>query len=243
MSLPADILLPVGYKSFGMIDSKFGYNANWDISWSFSYALTGAEHGFCTFLSTSATLSGANPGQYLGYFESGGVLAIAFDSTGYFALSNTQTLEGVNTSEVKPNSLIVRDSNNVVMLNESLTALDTSFILASSTKTYKTLRFKYINSGRKLYVDYKNDSDLYTNLTTLTLTSNNIVDDTILYPGVTFCSPVSSSATDTSTLFVTNFHVHGNINPPTYETLDFTPLSTSSVTLYTTISGISANLV
>lgn len=274
MAFPSDVLLPANAKYFGFVDDKQPFNSHWDIVWSFTFALTGTQHGFCTFLTNNSDLLSGIPGQYLGYlgslsstrylltesgeflldelgnkliieplsggeYDTSGILAIAFDSTGYFALSNS-TNPGVPKSQVKPNSLIIRDTNNVVVFNETLSSLDTQFFLTSSTKNYQTLRFRFSNSGKKLSVDYKTDTTRYKTLTSISLTSFDPTIHSILYPGLTFCSPISSNSITPSTMFIKNFHVQGNLNTPSYETLNFIPLTASIPTTYTVLSGVSA---
>lgn len=272
MSFPSTISLASSAKYFGFVDPKNAYNANWDITWSFTFALTGIQHGFCTFLTTNPLLSSAIPGQYLGYlgnypylmdetgefilsedferltyetpstsaYDISGVLAIAFDSTGYFALSDSDN-SGIAQPNAKSNSLIVR-SNNRLVFNEHLSSLDTSFFLASSVKSYQTLRFRLAN-GNKLYVDYQIPSSKYKNLATINLSSFKVDENQILYPAFSFSSPISSNSIPPSTIWMKNFHTQGCESSPTYETVQYTPLLTESGTIYTTISGISANPV
>jgi hypothetical protein len=166
-----------------------------------------------------------------------GVFIIAFDSTGYFALP-VNGYPGVDISEVKKNALIIRDQTDEVIFNESLSSLSTEFFLASSTKVYQTLRFRFSNAGKKLSIDFKNDSNIYKTLTSINI-NFDVNSNTKLYPALTFCSPISSLETP-STLFLKNFHTQGNINDPTYESLSYVPLSVFVSSLYTTISGISA---
>jgi hypothetical protein len=243
MAYPSDITLPTTYKNFGIIDNKLQYNSNYDIAWSFEYSLSSnanGQHGFCTFLTTLSTIS-AFPGQYLGVigpsYDSGDIaLSIAFDSTGFFALSNTYAA-GVKLSATSPNSLIIRDRDNVIF-NQPLSSLDTSFQL--SVSSYKIMRFIFCNFGRKLYIDYK-DTDKYINLLTLPLSTYTWMEDTtIMYPGISFCSPISSVNMTPSTLFIKNFHAQGSINSPSYEYMKYIPLTSTRPTIFTTISGISA---
>lgn len=240
---PADVILPLNYKSFGLIDSKLDYNSNWDIVWSFTYALssnTNSQHSLCTFLTTLSSIS-AFPGQYSGimgpsYNDGRVALGIIFDSTGYSTLSNTYT---VGMSSSYPNSLTIRDKSTIIY-HQPLSALDTSFIFTSGGKHYQTLRFGFYNTGRKLQIDYKIDSG-YKELLTIPLSTYDWIDDnTILYPGLTYCSPISSNNTNSSILYLKNFHVQGNSSNPTYEYTSFTPLTTLTPTIYTTLTGISA---
>jgi len=243
MSYPSNILLPTDYKSFGIIDSKHKFNANWDIAWSFSFSLSSnpsSQHGISTFLSKTPTIS-AYPGHYMGIVgpdHDNIVLSINFDSTGYSALSTVYS-NGVPSSSIKTNSLIIRSNNNII-LNTELSSLDTSFILASSNKYWQTLRFIYASSGKKLYIDYKTTSD-YINLLTITLSGNTwLADASILYPGLTFNSPISSNNSIFSNFYLKNFHVQGNINDPSYEYVTYTPITSINPTMYTSLTGVSA---
>jgi hypothetical protein len=236
MAFPSDVLLPLSVKYFGFIDSKIAYNPHWDITWSFSYALTGSQHGFCTFLTASSTFLSAFPGQYLGYLNNtatpNGALAIAFDSTGLFALSSA-TRNGVSINNVKPNSLIMRIGNNLIY-NEYLS----SFNISEITKTFKTIRFRLSNGGTKLYIDHKTDSTDYKNLTFLSISSFIVDQYPQLYPSITFSSPISSSLISPSKFWLKNFHTQGNISPPTYDVADFVSLSSSKLTMFNTMSSI-----
>ena len=248
MSFPSNIYLASSAKYFGFVDPKSGYNDNWDITWSFTFALTGAQHGFCTFLTTSPSPLSSIPGQYLGYLDDltpitpesptaiGGVLAIAFDSTGYFALSDVNNF-GISTTNCKPNSLVIRHGKSLIF-NEHLSSLDTSFFLSSSTKSYQTLRFRLANTD-KLYIDYKPTSGKYKNLATVNISAFR-VNNELLYPAFSYSSPISSISIDPSTLWIKNFHTQGCKNEPTYEIEDYIPLLPDGGTIYTSISGISA---
>ena len=140
-------------------------------------------------------------------------------------------------SSTNLNSLVIRDSTANVIFNSPLSSLDTEFILSSSVKQFQTLRFRYVNGGKKLYIDYRKDGESYKNLLTLPISTLDLTSYPKAYPGLTFCSPISSTSIHPSTMFVKNFHSQGNTSDPTYETLTFTPLS-SSITTYTTISTL-----
>lgn len=264
MSFPADVLLPVDAKYFGFIDSKFQFDSNWDIVWSFQYSLSGSQHGFCTFLTTNSYLSSGVPGHYLGYLEdthpyilgedgdtmttesgeiltyadyasNGGVLSIAFDTTGYFALSNS-TNPGISMTDVKPNSLIVRDSDKNVIFNQSLSTIDSDFVLTENS--FKTLRFRYEGCGKRISIDWRKNDTYFRNLTTIQLRDVRDTINTKLYPGFCYCSPISSSSLSASTLMLKNFHVQGNVGTPTNEIVTFVPLTSLKPTEFTQISSI-----
>jgi hypothetical protein len=266
---PSDVILPANAKYYGFIDNKLPYNSHWDITWSFSFALTGSEHGFTTFLTTQPTLTGGIPGTRLGYlgdkeylkdengnillaetrerlvadpsalssYDTMGVLAIAFDTTGLFALSSA-TYNGVGLSQIKRNSLIIRDSNDDLVYNTQLSSLDTTFFLTSSVKSYQTVRFRLSNAGRRLYVDKQKADLTYTNMLNLVISSFYVTSNDIVYAGLTYCSPVSSLTTP-STLYLKNFHAQGTYIEPTYEIVPsvslYTPPTSST---FSTVSGI-----
>jgi len=239
-SYPPDILLPSNSKQFGIIDSNNQYNSNYDIVWSFEYKcenITDEQCGIGTFLTSVSAIS-AFPGQYLGIlgpsYSNGDIaLSIVFDSTGYSTLSNLYA-NGLPRSSIKPQSLVIRDKNNVIY-NQSLSTLDNTFVISESS--YKTLRFRFCNFGKTLYIDYKN-TNKYKNLLVLPLTSYSWMDDnTILYPGMSLCSPISSLSIYTSEFYIKNFHTQGNISPPAYEYMNFEPLTSVSPNTYTIIRG------
>lgn len=244
MSLPIDIFLPSNAKYNGFVKSDKPLNLNWEVTWSFTFALTGTEHGFCTFLTSNPTLLSANPGQYLGYlgntggFQQSGLFAVAFDTTGKFALSSIYNT-GVKLSALKANSLIIRDYTNSVIFNETLSSLSTRFILASSAKVYQTLRFRLTSGAKKLYVDYKIDNSNYELLTSVALSGYTLSANSVAYTGLAFCSPISGNNTQISTMFLKNFNVEGSNSTPTSEVIPMVSLYESSLT-FTTISAISA---
>lgn len=259
MSFPSDVTLPANAKYIAFVDEKKSYNPNYDIIWSFQYAISGSSTGifqkqcaFATFLTINSPISPI-PGHYLGYSgntplsaflldengdyilsedneriilegnsENDGLigLCIAFDTSGLFALSSS-TRPGVGLSNIKRNSLIIRDINNNITLYEELSNIDPAFTILSSNKVYKTLRFKYTNTD-KLTIDYKIDgSNTFVELTSVNINSNS---DSISHfcPGFSYCSPVSSLASiRTANLYLKNFHVQGTENLTTVETIPF----------------------
>jgi hypothetical protein len=273
MAYPNDILLPVNAKIFGFVDTKYPFNSHWDITWSFTFALTGVEHGFTTFLTTNPNILSGYGGQYLGYSNphysypalltdpgseqltdetpnelmfddalssiNNGSFVIAFDTTGYFALSYGNH-PGISPSNVKNNSLIVRNNYNELVFYETLSNISTEFFLSSSTVNFQTLRFRMANSGKKLSIDYKKENELdYKSLTSINI-DFDIDDATKVYPGFTFCSPISSLTTP-STMFLKNFHTQGEIKDPNYDIVTYTPLSVNLINQFTTIPSVSAS--
>lgn len=245
MPLPSDVFLPLNAKYFGFVQEDKPMNLNWDITWSFSFALTGVEHGFCSFLTSDPSLADGIPGQYLGYlgntasgYVRNGLFAVGFDTTGRFALSSSSNT-GVLTPQRKPNSLIIRNYDNRVIMNAPLSSLSTEFILTSSAKVFQTLRFRVTNGGKKLYVDFKKDNTSYIPLTSVSLSGYTLSSNSVVYAGFTFCSPISSNSTNVSTMFMTNFNVEGTSSLPTTETIPMMSILPSNPS-YTTISNINS---
>lgn len=218
MPYPTDILLPSVYKSFGIVDTNYEFNQNYDIVWSFTYKLSGFEHGICTYLTSTGPLT-SFPGQYLSYsgnidYDNNGVLAIAFDSTGLFALSST-TRPGVGLGSIKPNSLVVRDGNDNVVLYETLSNISPSFSLEDDD--FKNIRVIYGRHGNFLSIDYKNEYDnVYLPLTSIEvdLNTDGYGD---LSVGFSFNSPISSASETPSILHLKRIHVQGIVEDETYE--------------------------
>ena len=269
MSQPSDTLLPANAKYFGFIDSNYSFNPKYEVSWSFTYALTGTEHGICTFLTTNDTISGYG-GHYLGYngttnlsayvleeggellldegderilleeadgTDRGGFLAIAMDTTGLFALSSTSR-GGVGLGNVLPNSLIIKDSLDNLVVYEELSNIDPNFDFTD--ENYKTLRFRYSRGGNKLSIEYKPENiNEFITLTSIDV-DLKLSDYDNCNVGFSFCSPISSASTNVSTLLLKNFHVQGLSFEETTEYSSFTPLTSQRYNAFTTLTGISA---
>lgn len=245
MPYPLNVLLPVDAKYFGFVENKIPFRSEWDLTWSFTYALTanpGDQYGFCTFLTTDSTKISGYGGQYLGYLSddnivnylttessiilttedeiplitslNSNILAIAFDTTGYFALSSDYYF-GTGISNIKRNSLIIRNSDSV-LYNIPLSSLTDEWTISSITTDFKTLRFRLANGGTKLSIDYSLSGSEYKTLTSLPI-NLNFDNGAIFYPAFSFCTPLSSNTSSTAKMFLQNFHVQGNSQPPTFE--------------------------
>ena len=251
MSTTNDILLPADAKYISFIDPKLKLNPHYDVVWSFKIALTGTEHAFSTFL-VNDTVYVPEKGHYLGlpisindittevsipittelndYTTTEGslsssLLSISFDTTGFNALS-TSFRPGLLRSQIKRNSITIRDDNQEVIYHNALSALalsgsKTTFVMTSSQQYWQTLRFRLSNLGSKLNIDLKTDKDY---ATILSLPMNlSIKNENQMYVGFSFTAPVSSSLSPNSTLFLNNFHIQGNTSKPTYEIIDSDP--------------------
>ena len=187
-------------------------------------------------------------GQYIevGSRElSGTLLKIAFDTTGYYAVSGRDGRPGVDTFDRKRESVILRDFDHNVVYNEHLSSISTSFS-ALSTDTFRTLRFRYVNLGQKLFIDYHDsDTTTYTTLTTINLgfRLENYSNLDNIYCGFSFSTPVSTTAVDLSAkeFHLRNFHVEGYEGYSVLtETVTSAEIPTLSSKVYSTVSNITA---
>jgi len=234
---PFDVLLPVNAKYFSF-KNDYKYNSNYDITWSFTYSVSNTnlkQQAVITFLTAlSSQVTGVIPGQYTNtkITESSvtiqilsadeiktvnpyNILTIAIDTTGYSALSST-TRDGKSVSQALTSSLTIRDFDNSIRYNEYL---PTEFNINNTTNT---IRCRYSNSNKSFAIDYKSDSTpTYTQIASIQLPYriHNPSNHDILYTGVGFCSPLSSSDTGVATMILHNFHSEGVSNNTTVETL------------------------
>ena len=182
---------------------------------------------------------------------SGMLVKVAFDSTGKYALTGRDDRPGVKPHQVLRESIIARDFLHNVVVNNHLSSISTSFSTIS-TDTYRTLRFRYVDLGRKLYIDSReSDTTTYTLLTSINLGTRYITLSNIenIYCGFSFCTPISAnnaavaaayelSAKD---FFLRNFHVEGyEGSQVTTETILTPQLSVVPTIAPTTVSNISA---
>jgi hypothetical protein len=231
MSFPADIVLPaLSAKYFSFRNNTNKYNSNHDIIWSFSYQITNpqnAQYGICTFLTTLSTKPlSALPGQYLGTYIPNNLVSVAFDTTGLFALSST-VRPGVNINQRKLNSLVVRNSANNVIYNQSLSS--TGFAFSGS----QVIRCRLSNASQTLYVDYRPSTvrefvPLAVIPITVNITNNSNIDN--VHVGFTFCSPISTTLSATATMTVYNLHTEGVQLNTLSETVTSVPFSLPTTT-------------
>ena len=182
---------------------------------------------------------------------SGMLVKAAFDSTGYYALTGRDDRPGVQPNKLLRESLVVRDYQHNLLAYNHLSSISTTFSTIS-TDTYRTLRFRYVNLGRTLYIDtHESDTTAYTLLTAIQLGSRYSTLSNIenIYCGFSFSTPISSTtpATDAGyslsakDFFLRNFHVEGFEGS---EVLTETVLTPSLCTLpnvpYTSVSNITA---
>jgi hypothetical protein len=225
MSFPADILLPpLSAAKYFSFKNNSAYNSNYDITWSISCLVSSvsAQYGICTFLTTLTTSPvSALPGQYIGTYIPNNLISIAFDTTGLFALSST-IRPGVPRNQIKPSSLVVRNSSYNVIYNETLSGTGFNFY-----NTNQIIRCRYSNPQQTLFIDYRkvNDRD-FINLATIPISSNitNILNTDNIYTGFSFCSPISTTTTPVASAYIYNFHTDGVKNNTTVEVVTAAPL-------------------
>jgi hypothetical protein len=234
MSFLPEISIPASATYYSFVDKTKTYNSNHDIIWSFNFLLSNtnlAQTGICTFLTPlSNNTNSIQPGHYLGTAKTGdtsmsllsngstrsvtpfGVIRIAFDSTGYYALS-TSTRTGVSLSNVKQNALIIRDCDDNLLLNSSLNS--TEFVFNNNNQIIQCL---YSNLNRQLTVSYKSlTSTDFSTLTSIELPFNiiNDVNTDNLRVGLSYCSPVSTTSTSKARMLLYSLSTDGvekNVN-------------------------------
>ena len=179
---------------------------------------------------------------------SGTLLKIAFDTTGYYGVSGRDSRPGIAPDYRKRESLILRDYNHNVIVNEHLSAISTSFSTLS-TDTFRTLSFRYVNLGQKLYIDYHDsDTTTYSSLTTIDLgfRFDNYSNLDNIYCGFSFTTPVSTTAVDLSAkeFFLRNFHTEGYVGYTILtETVTSEEMPVNPNTTRTTVDNITARPV
>jgi len=186
-----------------------------------------------------------------GAILSGMLMKVAFDSTGSYALTGRDDRPGVKRHQLLRESIIARDFLHNVIAYNHLSSISTTFSTIS-TDTYRTLRFRYVNLGRTLYVDSReSDTTTYTLLTAIDMGSRYSTLSNIenIYCGFAFSTPISSTTPaaaggytlSAKDFFLRNFHVEGYEGS---EVLTETVLTPSLCTLpnvpYTTVTNITA---
>jgi len=176
---------------------------------------------------------------------SGSIVKVAFDSTGMYALSGRDDRPGVGLNDVNRQSLIVRDVLHNVRANSPLSTISNVFSTLS-TDSFRALRFRYVNLGQKIHIDFREDNTTeYTLLTTINIEPRLTNFDNLnnIYCGFSFTTPVSTTNTGLSAknFFLRNFNVEGYEGSEVLtETVMTPPLSVNPNTQYTTVTNITA---
>ena len=182
---------------------------------------------------------------------SGMLVKVAFDSTGKYALTGRDSRPGVKPHQVLRESMVVRDFLHNVLAYNHLSAVSTTFNTIS-TDSYRTLRFRYVNLGQTLFIDFReSNTTAYSLLTAINLgsryrTLSNIEN---VYVGFAFSTPISSTtpaaaggySLSAKDFFLRNLHVEGyeGSNVLT-ETIRTPSLSTVPNLPFTTVTNITA---
>jgi len=176
---------------------------------------------------------------------SGSLVKVAFDSTGMYALSGRDDRPGIGLNDVNRQSLIVRDVLHNIRANSPLSTISNVFSTLS-TDSFRALRFRYVNLGQKIHIDFREDTTTeYTLLTTINLEPRLTNFDNLnnIYCGFSFTTPVSTTNTGLSAknFFLRNFNVEGYEGSEVLtETVMTPPLSVNPNTQYTTVTNITA---
>ena len=177
------------------------FNANYDITWSFQYSLTGSNistGGFSTFLFDNNTLSGGGRFSGLGYsnYESirgvyGAILGITFDSN-----NTVKILKGSSFTQIS-----------------SFPLFSEVFPLIKQTETFNTIRFNLTDLGKTLNISIK---DKLTNNYKIVKTINTYLltqQETYYRIGVSYATPIATS-NEKICFKIKDIHVQGNKNIP-----------------------------
>ena len=176
---------------------------------------------------------------------SGMLVKIAFDTTGLYALTGRDDRPGVNDKQTHRNALVVRDYEHNLKGNAPLSTFSNTFNTLS-TNTYRTLRFRYVNLGEKLHIDYREaDTTTYTLLTTINLGYREARLSNLenVYCGFAFSTPISAATDGLSArqFLLRNFNIEGfEGSTVDTETVVTPSLSVNPNTSYTTVTNITA---
>lgn len=160
----------------------------------------------------------------------GGLLAIGFDTSGYFALSTTY-YDGLTT--LIPNSLTIRGGapSYNLLYSIPLTSLSTEFTLLTTTVNYCWLRFRLGDVGSRIYIDYRyGDGAQYTSLTSLPV-SLSITDSTKVNVGISYATPLTSTSLVDTTFLLKSFTIEGNT------------ITTATSTTYTNLTSVGETIL
>jgi hypothetical protein len=178
------------------------FNANYDITWSFQYSVSGnigATGGFCTFLFNNPTLGGGGRYTGLGYAPylnmngvSGAVLGIMIDSNNNIEIKQGSTFNTISTfplfSQLSP--------------------------LVKQVENYYAIRFNLTNLGKTLNIAVKKNNVLdYINVKSVNI-NLPITYDTFYKIGFSYASPLSFNGKKMS-FKLKDIQIQGNKNIPT----------------------------
>jgi hypothetical protein len=189
-----------------MPDSTFNFsvdkpvNANFDITWSFQYCVsgdTGSSGGFCTFLYNNSELYGGGKFEGLGYAPYQGdigvlnsVIGVMFDS------NNIITIKDLNFNTLTAFSLY-----------QSLSPL------VKNTIQYNTIRFNLTNFAQNLIISIKDPYDRYFEISNIKTHIPYPQDYDFYRVGFSYSTPLKSADKNIK-LLLKDIHIQGNSTHP-----------------------------
>jgi len=202
---------------------KEDFNPNFDITWSFQYAVTGsgnATGGFSTFLFNNSILDGGGPYTGLGY-------------------SNFNVYSGVKNAVLgicffSDNTVKILKGNTFTLLS-SFSIYPSLSSLVKNTVDYNTIRFNLTDIGRILKISVKDKiTDNYT-----IVGEYNVNLDVGIYDlykiGFSYASPLKSGENKIC-LKLKDIHYQGNHNTPT-NTISIRPVNVPKEETYYTLES------
>jgi hypothetical protein len=190
---------------------KQDFNANYDITWSFQYAITGSTNstgGFSTFLFNNSILTGGGSYTGLGY-------------------SPYEDLTGVEDAIL---GVCFFSDNTIKILKNNTFSVLTSFSIfpslspiVKSTKVFNTIRFNLTNLGQTLKISVKNpETDNFYVITEINA-NLNVKNNDYYKIGFSYASPLSVGD-DKINFFLKNIQYQG-INKPIDTELSIRPVT------------------
>lgn len=190
---------------------KQDFNANYDITWSFQYAITGSTNstgGFSTFLFNNSILTGGGGYTGLGY-------------------STYQSQSGVKNAVL---GICFFSDNTIKILKDNTFTTLTSFSIfpslspiVKSIKDFNTIRFNLTNLGQTLKISIKNiETNEYYIIKEIN-TNLNVKNNDYYKIGFSYSSPLSVG-NDKITLYLKDIQYQG-INKPIDTELSIRPVN------------------
>lgn len=175
---------------------KQDFNANYDITWSFQYAITGSPNsngGFSTFLFNNSVLTGGGGYTGLGYstYQSQSGVKNAVLGICFFSNNNVKILKG-NTFSVLTSFSIFPSLSPIVKTN----------------KDFNTIRFNLTDLGQTLKISIKNkETNSYDIINSFNVNLNPINTDYYKI-GFSYASPLTAED-DKITFYIKDIQYQG----------------------------------
>jgi len=178
------------------------FNANFDITWSFGYNLSGNSNstgGFSTFLFNNSELIGGG----------------AYEGLGFSPFQSRSGVEGAVLG-------VMINSDNIITIKEGTTfSTITSFPLFSiltplikKTLNFETLRFNFTNCAQTLNIALKNkETNRYVKLASVD-TGISVFDTDFYRIGFGYSSPLNTGE-EKCVFNIKDIHIQGNTAIPT----------------------------